>query len=107
MSVTKTVHAAFTARISVSGGCSRVCGRSVSTDLYKVVSELRLKALQAWKQKAHEEVEDAVTSRVNEWSTTILTAAVLYQESDAATTPAVRKINERAVRDFWLSVKRG
>ena len=51
-----------------------------------------MKALQEWKQKAHEEVEDAVTSRVNEWSTTILAAAVLYQESDAGTKPAVRKI---------------
>ena len=79
-------------RISVTGGRSWVCGRSVSTDLHKVVSELRLKALQVWKQKAHEEVEGAVTSGVNEWSTTILAAAVQYQESDAGTKPAVRKI---------------
>ena len=92
MSVRKAVNATFTARISVTGGRSRVCGRSVSTDLYKVVSELRLKAVQVWKRKAHEEVEDTVVSRVNEWSTTILTAAVLYQESDAGTKPAVRKI---------------
>ena len=51
-----------------------------------------MKALQEWKQKAHEEVEDAFTSGVNEWRTTILAAAVLYQESDAGTKPAVRKI---------------
>ena len=92
MSVWKTVNAAFTARISVTGGRSRVYGRSVSTGLYKVVSELWLKALQVWKQKAHEEVEGAVVSRVNEWSTIILTAVVLYQESDAGTKPAMRKI---------------
>ena len=103
--MTKTVNAAFTARSSVAGGRKGVCGQSASTDLYKVVLELRLKALEAWKRKAYEEVEGVVTSRVNEWSTTILTAAVLYQESDPGTKPAVRKINERAVRDFWLSVK--
>ena len=97
MSVWKIVNVAFIARISVTSGHSRVCGRSVSIDLYKEVLELRLKILQAWKQKAHEEVEGAVASRVNEWSTTILTAAVLYQESDARTKPTVRKINERAV----------
>ena len=71
-----------------------------------MVSELRLKALQAWKQRAHKGVEGAVASRVNKWNTTILTAAALYQESYAGTKLAVRKINERAVRDFWLLVNR-